>query len=284
VQRGDDDALDLVPLLPDHRPFAEYLAKERIDTVIQCGLVPDRGGLAAAASEADVIATMCVGAAVGHEGVRVRSWVLASSSAVYPIDSHAARFQRERREISHEEGTLGASIAEAEDYAVDTAVRLPHVNVAILRLQELASERVRGPLASLLARRVAPTPIGFDPFVQWLHLDDAASALAFAAQAELAGVYNVASAGAIHWSDAVRLTRRIGVPVAPIGAGPLEAALARLRVPFVPGTLAARLRYGQALDTRKLERAGWRPEHDQRSCLAALRRSTARKYSGPQGR
>ena len=197
----DQDDLDIVPFVPDHRPFIEYLEKQRIDTVIQCGLVPDRSGAASSAREADVIATMCLGAAIGQVGSCVRSWVLASSSAIYPIGSHTSLVQRERQELPREEETLAASIAEAEDYARDVAQRLTHVNVAILRLQQLVGPGVRGPLDSLLARDPVPTLIGFDPVIQLLHLDDAVSAMAFAAREELAGIYNVASAGIIHLHD-----------------------------------------------------------------------------------
>ena len=62
------EELEVVPYVPDHRPFAEYLEKESIDTVIQCGLVPDRSGLGPVESEADVIATMCLGAAIAQPG------------------------------------------------------------------------------------------------------------------------------------------------------------------------------------------------------------------------
>jgi UDP-glucose 4-epimerase len=237
----------------------------------QCGLVPDRSGLVQAAREADVIATMCLGAAIGHEAVRVRSWILASSSAVYPIGSHSPLVQRERQELPREEETLAASIAEAEDYARDVALRLPHVNVAILRLQQLVGPELRGPLARLLARDPVPAPIGFDPGIQLLHIDDAASAIAFAARNELAGIFNVASAGMMHWQDAVRATGHERFPVLPLSIALLEPVLDRLGVPFVPAELLDLLRFGHVVDTAKIERAGWKPQFDQRRCLSMLR-------------
>jgi UDP-glucose 4-epimerase len=271
-QRGED--VDVVPFAPDHRPFTAYLEQERIDTVIQCGLVPDRSGLAERTSEADVIGTMCLGAAIAHEGVPVRCWVLASSTAIYPIDSRAPMFQRERRELPHEDESIAASIAEAEDYAADLAERLSDVNVAILRLQQIADREVRGPLAGLLASRLVPSPIGFDPVIQLLHLDDAVSALAFAALAELAGLYNVASAGVIHWGDAVRATGNSSVPVLPLGSWLLEPLLECVGVPHLPRELVELLRFGHAVDTRKLESTGWKPGHDQLAVLRELSRTT----------
>jgi UDP-glucose 4-epimerase len=268
---GDGDDVDLVSFVPDHRPFVDYLEKEGTDTVIQCGLVADRSGLGARASEADVIATMCLGAVIGHKGSSVRSWVLASSTDVYGIGRHSALLQDEEQELPREEETLAASIAEAEDYARDIANRLPHVNVAILRLQQLVGQGVRGPLASLLASRFVPTPIGYEPTIQLLHLDDAASAMFYAAKTELAGIYNVASADLIHWDAAVRATGHNRFPVLPINVALFEPVLKRLGVPFVPAELTDLLTYGHAVDTRKIERAGWQPEYGQQGCLSLLR-------------
>lgn len=72
---SDDGANDytVVPLVPDPRPFGEFLAKEAIDTVVQLDLVADRCGIAKRPREADVIAAMCLGAAIGHPGSSVRS-------------------------------------------------------------------------------------------------------------------------------------------------------------------------------------------------------------------
>jgi len=266
----DSHRIDIVSFAPDHRIFAEYLEKERIDTVIQCGRVPDRSGLGSSEKEADVIGTMCIGAAIGHEGSSVRNWILASSSAVYPIGSHSPLLQREGLELPREEETFAASIAEAEEYARDVAYRLPHVNVAIMRLQQLAGSTARGPLASLLSRNPVPTLMGFDAPIQFLNLRDASSAITFAARTELAGIYNVASAGLIRWRDAVRATGHSGVPVLPVNATPFEGMLQRLRVPIVPSELQDLLRFGHVVDIRKLERAGWRPQCDQVDCIRAL--------------
>ena len=42
--RADSD-LDFVCFTPDHRPLVEYLEKQHIDAVVQCGLARDRSGL-----------------------------------------------------------------------------------------------------------------------------------------------------------------------------------------------------------------------------------------------
>ncbi len=278
VSPGDpQDGLDfeVVPFAPDPRPFAELLVKERIDTVVHVSLVPDRCGASSRAREADVIGAMCLGAAIGQPGSQVRSWVVVSSSAVYPVGSHAALLHDERAPLVPEPASVGASILEAEDYARETAHRLPHVDVAILRLQELAGRSVAGALARLLAQDPVPAPAGFDPPIQLLHEEDALAAIDHAVQRELAGVYNVASAGLVRFDDAVRFTGRPARAVPPIGLAFAEPLCARLGLPYLPAELAPLLRYGHALDTRKLERTGWRPRFDQAACLRAIGRNRA---------
>ncbi|MCP4905489.1 MAG: NAD-dependent epimerase/dehydratase family protein [bacterium] len=268
ARRGSEEPdLDIVPFSPDHRPFVEYLARESIDTVIQIGLAPDRTGFASSVSEADVIGTMSLGAAIGSQGGSVRCWVVASSSAVYPIASNSPRVASESLKIHTEQDSFAASILEAEDYARDMADRATHINVSILRLQQLVGKGVEGHLASLLERDRIPSAIGFDASIQLLHVEDAARALAFASMNELAGVFNVASGGLTHWAAVLDRCGGRPAPVLPMAAAGLEPILDRLGVPFLPAALVDLLRHGLVIDLRKIEKAGWKPRHDQASCL-----------------
>jgi nucleoside-diphosphate-sugar epimerase len=262
--------LEFLSWAPDHRPFAEYLLKEEIDTVVDCGLVADRGGAEAQPSGADVISAMYIGAAISDERSSVRSWVLASSSAFYPSQSYMPLLQREDHSITPADNDRGTSIAEAEDYARSLARRLPHVNVAIMRLQELAGADCRGPLATLLARPLVPQIPGFDSAIQLLHVDDAVSALAWAANVELAGLYNISSMGMLRWSEALRATGHRSFPLLPVSVPLIEPLLTRLEIPFVYSSMFDLIRYGHALDIEKIVEAGWSPKHDQLECLATL--------------
>jgi UDP-glucose 4-epimerase len=265
-----NDGLEFLSWAPDHRPFAEYLVKEEIDTVIDCGLVADRGGAATQPSGADVISAMYVGAAIADERSSVRSWILASSSAFYPSESHMPLLQREGHSGETPVDDRGASIAEAEDYARGLAKQLPYLNVAIMRLQELAGRECRGPLATLLARPLVPRILGFDSAIQLLHVDDAVGALSWAAGVELAGLYNVASAGMLRWSEAIEATGHRSIPILPVSTSLVEPLLERLAIPFVASSMFNLLRYGQAIDIEKIAHAGWTPENDQLECLATL--------------
>ena len=262
--------IDVVPFVPDHRPFVEYLRKEAVDTVIQCGLAPDRSGRMTRKDEADVIATMYLGAAIAHEASGVRNWVVLSSSSIYPIGSRSNLLQREEQSLEPADLGARASLAEAEDYARDVAIRNPHINVSILRLQQLVGVGISGSLSSLLAPARVPTLIGFDSPVQFLHVEDAVSAAVFASVHELAGVFNIASRGMIRWQEAVDHAGRRSIPVLPIGAAFLRPALRLIGILDLSPELGELLRFGHVVDTQKIEAIGWRAEFDQHACVSSI--------------
>lgn len=263
--------IELVSFSGSHRHLLEFLTTNRIDTVIHCGMAPDRDGSPPARAEARVVDTMRLGAAIAHDDSPVRSFVVASSSTVYEVSSHTPLMVREEGDLQAEEGSVAASLLEAEEYARDVAVGCPHLNVAILRLQELIGEGVGGAVSELFEQPILPSVLGFDPPLQTLSIEDAVRALVFAARVELAGVYNLASVGIIRLSEVARELNRFALPVLPLEAGPLASLARRFGVPHVPEGLLPMLRFGNAVDTAKLAEAGFRPEYDQVACIAALR-------------
>lgn len=264
--------IELIAVEPDHRLRLECLRDYEIDTVIQCGLAQDRTGACCKPAAADVIGTMRLGAAIGHPKSPVRSWVVVSSSAVYPVNSTRPLLNRESSKTVADEVVSDTSIVEAEEYASAVARRVPHLNVAILRLQELIGKTVRGSLSAHFDLAVVPAVIGHDPVLQFLHIEDAVAAVCFAARVELAGIYNVASRGVIRFSDFICGINRQTIWLPPIEAGALAPIAESIGLPHIANGLLDRLRFGHAIDTQKLESAGFKPSADQLDCAAVLRR------------
>lgn len=264
--------IEMTACEPDHRRQLEFMQEYEIDTVIQCGVAPDRSGAPQQAEMADVIGTMRLGAAIGHAESPVRCWVVLSSSSVYPVNSNRPLLNREGSKAPTDVDVLSTSLLEAEKYAGDVARRAPHLNVAILRLQELIGLDVRGALSAHFDQTLVPSVIGHDPVIQFLHIEDAVAAISFAANLELAGIYNVASRGEIRFSDFLANTKRQGFWLPPIGAGALAPFAAMLGLPHIPDGLLDRLRFGHAIDTGKIEAAGFNASADQLDCAAVLQR------------
>ena len=126
-------------------------------------------------------------------------------------------------------------------------------------------------LSAYFDQRVIPGVFGHDPVIQFLHLEDAVAAVSFAAELELAGIYNVASRGFIRFSEFVESLERSGIGLPPIAAGPFTPLAARLGLPHISEGMLDRLRFGHAIDTAKLEAAGFKASADQLDCAAVLR-------------
>ncbi len=260
--------IEWLPVELDHRAQLSAMRGYDIDTVIQCSLAPDRMGNGA--GPADVIATMRLGAAIAHEGSPVRAWVLLSSSGVYPVHAGRPLLNRESHAtLPPDDPDLGA-LLEAEDYAIDVAEHTPHLNVAILRLQEIVGDEIGGPLARHYRQAVVPTPIGHDPVLQFLHVDDAIEVTLFAAERELAGCYNVASSGLMRESEYLEVSGATAIPSLAVSAGFLGGLATRLGVPHIEETNLGTLQYGHAVDISKLEATGFKPGADQHDCAEAL--------------
>ena len=264
--------VELIDCEPDHRLQLQYMQDYEIDTVIQCGLAPDRSGEEERKEvAANVIETMRLGAAIGHKGSPVRSWVVLSSSAIYPIDTRRPLLNSEDSETVGEEDLVNFSLVEAEEYAIDVARHSPYLNVAILRLQEIVGKDVRGPLASYFDQALVPYVIGHDPVLQFLHLEDAIAAAQCAADLELAGIYNVALNGLIRFNEFISHLEKPTIPVLPFESGTLGALAGIVGLPHLPDSLLPLLRFGHAIDTNKIQAAGFKPKADQTDCAAAMR-------------
>ena len=236
----------------------DAIGDHRIDTVIHGALAPDRLGDRRHLREADVITTMQIAAVAAALDGPVRSLVALSSTMRYPSIAEAPIFHEESQQLPPpRQGSHAAALAEAEDYLTALADQRPNLSVCILRLADLAGGGAVSPLGHLLARRAVPTYVGFDPRVQFLHLDDAVGAIDHAIGAGLAGLFNVASQGSVRWSTALRLSGGAPIPLLPPNLDPFTSIRRRLRVDPVPSGLSQTLRFGRVAATDKLDTTGF---------------------------
>jgi UDP-glucose 4-epimerase len=102
-----------------------------------------------------------------------------------------------------------------------------------------------------------PSILGFDPRYQFIAEDDIAGVLEHATVNDLPGVYNAAGDGVLVLSEVASL---LGKPLLPLlppwGTGVAAAALRRAGL-RIPPEMLQQLRYGRALDNRKLKAAGY---------------------------
>jgi UDP-glucose 4-epimerase len=243
--------------------LGKTLAAEQVDTVVHAAVAASavRSGGRAAQKESNVLGTMHLLAAC-QRASSVRRVVIKSSVAAYGASSRDPAVFTEDTELrAAPRGEFASDIAEVEAYARGFARRCPEVSVSVFRLAPLLGPTSDTSLTRYFSLPMVPTVLGFDPRVQFLHIEDALDVLhrvtlhEYQGTAGRLGVFNVAGPGVLLLSQAIRRAGRLPAPT-PEAALRGFAALARGRniVDFSRDQLDF-LRFGRVVDCRRLAEA-----------------------------
>ena len=139
----------------------------------------------------------------------------------------------------------------------------PSLSIAVLRLAELFAPGCGSQLFDYVSSRVCFRPLGFDPMIQLLSLEDAVRALVLALFSDAQGVFNVPGADVLPLSQVIALAGRRGVAVPGPLLGPLYGARSLVRgTEFRYESNRFRFHYSAVLDGRRAERElGYVPAH-----------------------
>jgi UDP-glucose 4-epimerase len=265
---------EFVRVADSHSLIRRIVEAAEIDTVVDTRLVVDSVVTTPRrAHENNVIGTMNVLAACGGPSSPVRKVVFKSSAHYYGAERDDPAFFTEDMRRPHPPQTaLERGICEAEASVRDFANRHADLTVTVLRFVHGLGPSIRSSQMMLLGLPVIPGILGFDPRYQAIHEDDMAGVLEHAVRHSLDGVYNCAADGVLVLSEAASLLGKVWAPLLPPwGTGPAVAALRRAGVRIPPEMLNL-LRYGRALDNRKLKATGYRYRYTTRETLLDLRR------------
>ncbi len=230
----------------------KVIAVEEVDTVVHLGVSPTTRGRSGAAKELNVIGTMQLLAAC-QRAAGVKKLVLNSSTAVYGTSSRdPAMFTESLLARDGVRTGFPKDIVEVESYVRGCARRRPEVLITILRGAQLLHPDFETPLRGYFDNPVLPTAMGYDPRLQFLHLDDAMNVLTQSVVHDRPGTFNVAGDGIVMLSQAAR---RLGKPVIPLP--PFGFAAGARRVLKAMGSdmspdLHRLLMYGRVVDTSAL--------------------------------
>lgn len=239
--------------------LARIVRATRVDTVLHTFLVVDTGSRAAGRMhEINVIGTMNLCAAVTAPGSTVRTVVVKSSTMVYgagPADP--ALFSETTAPTRPPQNRLERSLHEVEQYVADLATDHPEFAVSVLRFTNVLGPSIRTSLIDALDWPFVPMIAGFDPRSQFTHEDDVVRALRFAADQRLRGVFNVGGRTPLPFSEVIALVGKRPLLLPPVGTAAAARLLHLLGGPRLTPEMLLLLRYGRAVDTSKLERAGF---------------------------
>src|SRR3954447_12190122 len=172
----------------------------------------------------------------------------------------------------HPPGTaLERDIVEAEASVQEFALKHPDITVTVLRFANGLGPSLNTSHMRYLALPAIPTILGFDPRCKFIHTDDMAGVLEHAVRNDLGGIYNAAADGVLALTEVADL---LGKPWAPLlppwGTGLAASALRRAGVTITPEMLA-QLRFGRAIDNRRLKATGYRYRFTTRETVLRLR-------------
>ena len=252
-----------------HQLLRRIVQAAEIDTVVDTRLVVDSvTAPPRAAHENNVIGTMNILTACSGPDSPVRKVIFKSSAHYYGAEQDDPSFFTERMRRPHPPRTrIERDIVEAERAVQSFAERNRDVTTTTLRFVNSLGRDHWTSHAALLELPVVLGILGFDPRYQFIHVDDIVGVLEHAVRNDLAGIYNGAPDGALVLSEIASLLGKPYVPaLPPWGTGLAAGMLKRLGL-RLPDEMLNQLRYGRALDNRKLKRAGYQFRYTTREAV-----------------
>src|SRR3954453_12685438 len=260
---------EFVQVADTHSLIRRIVEAAEIDTVVDTRLVVDSAVTTPRrAHENNVIGTMNVLAACSD----VRKVVIKSSAHYYGCEQDDPAFFTEAHKPKHPPPTpIERDIREAEELIADFARGNPDKTVTVLRFANSLGPTLRTSHTRLLSLPVVPAILGFDPRYQFIHEDDIANALQHAVLYDMPGIYNAAGDGVLVLSEIASLLGKTFAPILPfVGTGLAMSALRRAGLKVGPEVIR-QLRFGRALDNRRLKATGFRFRYTTRETVIKLR-------------
>ncbi|MGH3735867.1 MAG: NAD-dependent epimerase/dehydratase family protein [Micromonosporaceae bacterium] len=256
------DKLEFVRADIQNPLIAKVIVDSAVDTVVHMAVLGSaaRGNGRSAAKELNVIGTMQLLAAC-QNAPAVHKLVVKSSVAAYGASPRdPAMFTEDTAPRQTPRGGYSKDIIEIEGYLRGFSRRRPEAAVTVLRFAPFIGPTADTAMTRYFSLPVVPTALGYDPRMQFVHVDDALEVLHRSVVEEHPGVFNVAGDGVLLLSQAIRRAGRVPVPVPELGLyGFAELAKRSGLVDFSLDQLDF-LKHGRVVDTSRLfAEYGFRP-------------------------
>jgi UDP-glucose 4-epimerase len=197
---------------------------QRIDTVVHLAHHRAPSGRGGAAHTQNVTATRHLLRAC-EDHPTIRRWIYRSFAEVYAVGHETAGLIDEEAPLELAPGAP-AWLRDRVEADLTVCARLAGpLQIAVLRFAELLAPDAGSQLWDYLSSRICLRPLGFDPMINVLSLDDAVAALRAALRAAAIGVFNIPGADTLPLSSAIGESVRADLPV----PGPVLAPLYALR-------------------------------------------------------
>ena len=249
--RGDAGDVHFVRADIRNPVIGKVIAREQVDTVVHMSVVASHSAGRSSMKELNVIGTMQLLAAC-QQSATVQHLVVKSSSTVYGATARdPAIFSEDLEPRRTARAGYAKDVAEVESYVRGFARRRPDVTVTTLRAANSIGPMVVSPIAQYFRLPAIPTVIGYDGRLQFVHEHDLLGALEHSAVHPVHGTFNVAGAGVLLLSQAIRRIGRPAVPMPSFAVSRVGQAARSARLGDFTPELVPFLKYGRVLDTSR---------------------------------
>lgn len=231
----------------------------QVDTIVHTFLETNSTRVPARSlHEINVIGTLNLLAAAGSAGSSVRQVVVKSSTHIYGAnEGDPAWFSETTPRTGPVRTRLERSLIEVESLVRDFTEDNPHLAVTVLRFANVLGTDIVTPISFNLRRRLLPCIAGFDPLLQFVEEDDVVRSLEYVTINRISGVYNVAGAGKLPWSEVAAIGGAHLLPLPPVRPRLFAAPLVRVGAIQFPPEIESLARFGRGVDTTALVEAGF---------------------------
>jgi UDP-glucose 4-epimerase len=192
----------------------------------------------------------------------IQRFVYSSAAEVYEIEATEPNLLDENAPLDYRPDRPQWLRDRVEaDQLVCARMGTSRLSIVVLRCAEILAPGTGSQLFDYLGSRVCLRPLGYDPMINVLSIEDYVHAVRLALAVPGPGIYNVPGADTLPLSEIIALAGRADVPV----PGPLLSPLYRLRSRIVGFDFRydlerRHLHFGGVLDGRRArERLGYRP-------------------------
>ena len=256
---------------------SKLLRSDGIDTLCHLALLWTPSHNRSWAHELEAIGTWYLMNAAAESGVT--KVLLSSTTMVYGAHANNPAFLTESHPLrGHTAGRWVKDKISAERELTRLAKERPKLVTTSLRFGIMLGPTVWGYFSRFLSRAAAPRLMGYDPLMQFVHEDDAVSALVKAVRDDHPGAYNIVGDGLLYYSDVIKRGGHLSLSCPHKLAYPLSTVLWNLQLVDTPGEFLNFFRFPWVADGRKMrEEMGFQPHYSGYEALQAFHQRTQRQ-------
>jgi UDP-glucose 4-epimerase len=246
--------------------ITKLIAPTKVDTIVHNQIVrrpPAEGYSPRKAHDVNVIGSLQLLAAC-EKADTVRAIVIRGSAGIYGAEPAAPQFFTEDMSRLYPlRSRFQRDVGEIENLFETYRRRHPQVTCTMLRYQPSIGPSHDTQVTRYLSMPLVPTYLGFDPRLQFVHERDALDAFVAAVKNPVRGAVNVAAPGTVGLTRMVRMAGKLPLPLAGPLFSPVTSIGKRLGLADFSPDFRRLLRYGRAVDTRRLvEEVDFEPRFD----------------------